>query len=374
MLVPTKAKTQLMAEEPKQHYKNSNSKPIPFFKVMTSTMIMNFRIMRRYKADLIGGLIETLLLVAVFGLFANVLEFTIEGVELTSIQSTFIFLMAAILLMSLIMISILKGPFGTILDKLRIIDLPGTWYMEEEIEDPIGSDKIFGLYRNLIFKRWKDTILFPAVFSANIALILIALVQDKAFFSWAFLYAPLAPLLLTFWTPVLWVIQDSAVKSVKVSKTNDEIIELQQVSVTLRNGSNTLFSIGAFIGIATIGINFIRPQLGQKILSDVTLLSSNSSNFLGLNFSFIFSSILWTIGLILLLISLSITGMGLNSAYYLATKHKQNVESFRQALIVKNIGKVIMKVQTPGINSEPEKLSKEIESDLYRSNGSIDEM
>ncbi|MHA2336530.1 MAG: ABC transporter permease [Candidatus Hodarchaeales archaeon] len=74
------------------------SNKISRVKLIWSTIVMNLQITKRYKANLVGGLLEMGILVLVFGLFASAMEFKNGGLTQLTSDQIFIFFLGAIVL------------------------------------------------------------------------------------------------------------------------------------------------------------------------------------------------------------------------------------------------------------------------------------
>ncbi|OLS26702.1 MAG: hypothetical protein HeimC3_08040 [Candidatus Heimdallarchaeota archaeon LC_3] len=75
-----------------------NSKKVSTIKVILSTIKMNLIIIKRYKANLAGGLLEMAIIALVFGLFAGAMEFKTSGFSHLTSDQIFIFFLGAIIL------------------------------------------------------------------------------------------------------------------------------------------------------------------------------------------------------------------------------------------------------------------------------------
>lgn len=74
------------------------SKKVTSIKVILSTIKMNLIMNKRYKANLIGGILEMAIITLVFGLFAGAMEFKTTGFSHLSSNQIFIFFLGAIVL------------------------------------------------------------------------------------------------------------------------------------------------------------------------------------------------------------------------------------------------------------------------------------
>ncbi len=74
------------------------SKPVSAWRVFKSTVIKDLQIWKRYKANLIAGLVESVMLVGVFALFSNMMQFR-SGETVTEMEMFTFFLGGLLLVM-----------------------------------------------------------------------------------------------------------------------------------------------------------------------------------------------------------------------------------------------------------------------------------
>lgn len=231
----------------------------------------------------------------------------------------------------------LNGRLGFLLELTQFFDFRGDWYLENTLIYEYNLHNTSSIFKTLIIDRWHDVLFFPTVLSSALALLLVVLTNKPDYFLSVFIIAPFTPLLLTFWTPNLWTVEDAGLKAMMYQKTG-EISNINKISAIIREGFNKLVGIGAIIGIGTTGATAIRSSLtGTSFTSSASSLSSSLEDLLSFNLNFLASALLWMLTVSILVIALSLLGNILVSIHYLNGEHIENIKHFREALQKKQI-------------------------------------
>lgn len=229
---------------------------------------------------------------------------------------------------------LLQGRFGRLLELTQFFDLGGEWYLEELASHGYDFDSVEHVAEELLAERWRDTFYFPTALSAVIALLLVTLTGNPFMFASIIVIAPLMPLILSFWTPFIWTLQDAGLKRVEWSTESGDVLIIQRISDILRDGFDKLVGISALFGIGTAGASAFRSQFTQV---DSNVLSAGLDSILSLNVTFLVSSLMWTVTMFFLVSALNSAGFMLSSLAYLNGRHVENVQHCRTSLQEKDL-------------------------------------
>ena len=230
----------------------------------------------------------------------------------------------------------LRGRLGGLLEITQFFQFGGSWYLEAQSVNDYNFNSTMGVVHELVRERWRDTIFFPTSLAASISILIFSAYSDQLSIMSLFVLGGILPLLLAFWIPALWVIQDSGLKRAEWS-FNGELLTIQKISDILRDGFNKLVGFGAIFGIGTAGASVFRAQITGNSVSTASALTGGIQSLLNLNFNFLVSAVLWTIALLFIVTAVSLTGNVITSLSYLNTDHLDNVKKMRTKLQQKEI-------------------------------------
>ena len=223
-----------------------------------------------------------------------------------------------------------KGRIGKLLELTQFFQFSGDWYLEAIAVHDYNFAGYRPAFKELITERWRDTIFFPVALAATLSVLLVTVTNKPENFWSILIIAPILPILLTFWTPFIWTMQDSGLKRVNWGETGD-VNAIERVSNIVRDGFNKLVGIGAILGLGTAGSTAIRANITGTSFDDQFLISSLES-LLAFNLNFIVSTGLWTIGLFFLICAASLPGVVLASLVYLNRGQIDNVKRLREQM------------------------------------------
>jgi hypothetical protein len=220
--------------------------------------------------------------------------------------------------------NLLKGKLGRLLELTQFFDLEGDWYLENAAIHTYDFKNIRSSIKEIVFNRWKNTFFMPPALTATIGVLIVSL-TNPANYVFTLIVSPLMPIILLFWLPIIWTIEDSGLKTVEWESTG-EIVSLHRISKTLDEGFHKLIGFSAVFGIGTAGSNAFREQIGGNNFASIEL-----------NFNYIISVLLWTIGLFLLMCAISLTGITIVSVFYLSRHHLASIRIFREKMQEKGV-------------------------------------
>ena len=232
--------------------------------------------------------------------------------------------------------SILQGKIGSLLEFTQFFEFGGSWYLEATSVNDYNFRTTLGVTHELIRERWRDTIFFPTSLAASISIVIFGLYSDPNSLLSLFILGGVLPLLLAFWIPGLWTIEDSGLKRAEWS-SNGELLTIQKISAVLRDGFNKLVGFGAIFGLGTAGASVARAGLTGTSLSSTSVITGGFNNIINLNFNFLISAFLWTAALLFIVTSVSLTGNVITALSYLNSDHLSNVKKMRTTLQKRDI-------------------------------------
>ncbi|MFW9930320.1 MAG: hypothetical protein ACFFD1_13070, partial [Candidatus Thorarchaeota archaeon] len=186
-----------------------------------------------------------------------------------------------------------KGRIGYVLELTQFFEFSGDWFLESIAVHEYDFRGFRPAFKELVTERWRDTIFFPVSLVATLSLLIVTLTNKPELFLSLLIIAPVLPLLLAFWTPFIWIIDDSGLKRVNYGEPGD-INAINRISTIIRDGFNKLVGIGALLGLGTAGSSAIRSTY---VPIDQSILTSSFENLITFNFNFIISAAIWTIAL-----------------------------------------------------------------------------
>jgi hypothetical protein len=231
---------------------------------------------------------------------------------------------------------LLRGRFGRLLELTQFFEFGGSWYLEAHGVIDYNFKSTMGVVHELVRERWRDTIFFPTALAASISILMFTIFANSTSLLSLIVFGGLLPLLLAFWTPALWVIEDSGLKRAEWSG-NGELLAIQKISVVIRDGFNKLVGFGAIFGVGTAGASIARAEILGDSVNSTTAITGGLESILNLNWNFLISAILWTIALLFIVTAVSLTGNVLTSLSYLNTDHLSNVKKMRTQLQKKDV-------------------------------------
>jgi hypothetical protein len=223
-----------------------------------------------------------------------------------------------------------KGRIGRMLEMTQFFEFSGDWYLEAIAVHDYNFTGWRPAFKELITERWRDTIFFPVSLAATISVLLVTISNRPEFFWSVMVIAPILPILLSFWTPFVWTMQDSGLKRVNWGETGD-VNAIERISNIVRDGFNKLVGIGAILGLGTAGSTAIRESI-TGLSSDSQFLTASIESLLSFNLNFLVSTGIWTIGLFFLICAASLPGVVLTSLVYLNRGQIDNVRVLRERM------------------------------------------
>ena len=230
----------------------------------------------------------------------------------------------------------LRGKLGAVLELTQFFEFSGSWYLEAQSVNDYNFKGTLGVVHELVNERWRDTIFFPTSLAASISIVIFSVYAHFESLYSLFVLGGILPLLLAFWIPALWVIEDSGLKRAEWN-SNGELLTIQKISAILRDGFNKLVGFGAIFGIGTAGASVARARITNSSVSTSSALTGGFENLLNLNFNFLVSAILWTTALLFIVTAISMSGNVITSLSYLNSDHLANVKKMRTKLQKKEI-------------------------------------
>ena len=116
---------------------------------------------------------------------------------------------------------LLRGKIGKLLELTQFFEFSGQWYLEIHGVYDYNFKSTMGVVHELVNERWRDTIFFPTALSASISIVAFSLYPSGESLLFLFVVSGIMPILLAFWVPAIWVMQDSGLKRVEWSDSGD---------------------------------------------------------------------------------------------------------------------------------------------------------
>ena len=232
----------------------------------------------------------------------------------------------------------MHGKLGTILELTQVFDFNGEWFLESSTVNDYNFSSIKKSFSEIFSKRWRDVIFFPIAVSSTLGLLISFFINNVTLYGDAsryaliesiFFFILLMPIILSFWTPVMWIIDDCGIKLL-THRTSGDIDSVKSLSNELKRGFHTIFGFGAIIGIGS-AISLSLVGLFTTNTYGIQFLAISFSNVQDFYYAPIINLILWSIIFLILSIALTINAMFILSNNYLKNDHIRLVKKIRES-------------------------------------------
>lgn len=224
-----------------------------------------------------------------------------------------------------------KSRFGSLLSRAGIFDFTGVWICEQKISQDIDLRTGKSMFKELIGKRKVDVLFFPAILVTFILVIITKVTgfsdeTEQALEIIAALIIFFTILVLCFYIPSMWIIQDAEIKKVDIGKTGD-INNVVHIASSYRSGVTLIFGFSALVGFGDIAVkafvNLAKNTLQRQDVSINTLASY-------------VVTYLYAIGFLLMMASWVLPGVALAMIRYM-NNHGKNIAQMRENVVKKGI-------------------------------------
>lgn len=249
---------------------------------------------------------------------------------------------------------LIQGKVGSLLELTKLFDFSGDWFLESSMIEDIDFSSSRATLGQIIKDHWNDVLFFPIALAATLGFVTSTVVNSilerygvttqnvfnnqeaNLLIILIGLFMLLMPFILSFWTPLMWIYEDSGLKIITHKDTGDSN-SLKTFASEIKSGFHTVVGFGAIIGIGTsISVAFVSIFTNGDISKQYLSISVGS---LLNNYSPLINLILCTVIFILVAVALTINGMYLMSHSYINNDHFKLVKKFRTELSAKGFVK-----------------------------------
>ena len=224
-----------------------------------------------------------------------------------------------------------RGRLGSLVSKTGLFDFHGTWICEQKTNVDIDLRTGGAMFKELIGRRKSDVLIFPAIMVTFIMVLITKITGfsediEQTLEIIAALVICVIILLLCFYIPSMWILQDAEIKKVNIGKTGD-VDNVVHIASSYRSGVTAIFGFSALVGFGDIAVKAF-VALSQNVTGQQIVMINPLASYL--------VTYIYVIGFLLMMASWVLPGMALAMIRYMSS-HGKAIAQLRDHVVKKKI-------------------------------------